>query len=45
MGKDSPFGRMVEERPTTPVTVVGLPRVAGHFYAVGGHFYAWRPAA
>jgi transposase InsO family protein len=40
VGKDSPFGRPVEERPTTPATVVGLPRVGGLHRR-----YTWHRAA
>lgn len=38
--KDSPLGRPAEQRPTTPATVVGLPRVSGLHRR-----YAWRRAA
>jgi len=38
--KDSPCGRLVEQRPDTISNVVGLPRVGGLH-----HRYAWRQAA
>ena len=38
--KDSPCGRLVEQRPDTMSNVVGLPRVGGLH-----HRYAWRQAA
>jgi len=38
--KDSPLGRPVEQRPTTPATVVGLPWVGGLHRR-----YLWRRAA
>jgi transposase InsO family protein len=40
LDKDTPLGRPVEPRPTTSVTVVGLPRVGGLHRR-----YAWRRAA
>jgi putative transposase len=40
LDKDTPLGRPVEPRPTTPATVVGLPRVGGLHRR-----YAWRRAA
>jgi len=40
VGKDSPYGRPVEQRPGVTSNVVGLPRVGGLH-----HRYAWRQAA
>jgi putative transposase len=40
LGKESPLGRAVEFRPSTPSSVVGLPRVGGLHRR-----YAWRRAA
>jgi putative transposase len=40
LGKESPLGRPVERRPSTPCKVVGLPRVGGL-----QHRHAWRKAA
>jgi transposase InsO family protein len=40
IGKDSPCGRPVEQRPSEASNVVGLPRVGGLH-----HRYAWRQAA
>ncbi len=39
LGKDSPFGRPVEQRPAAASNVVSLPRVGGLH-----HRYAWRQA-
>ena len=40
LGKDSPFGRLVEQRAGATYRVVSLPRVRGLH-----HRYAWRQAA
>jgi putative transposase len=40
VGKDSPYGRPVEQRPGATSNVVSLPRVGGLH-----HRYAWRQAA